>query len=387
MGEAAFGKDASGPEEARASIKPFSLWREDLITALLATAMIIGLFLDGWNHINLQNGALGSFFTIWHACLYTGFTATGAWVITRNPHLYLRGAAPKPEFHYLLGFQLRYPFAVLGIAIAMVGMGGDAIWHTVFGTERGVARVIAPFHLLLFSGACLLIAAPLRSAWHAPDEYPAESSFRKIVPPLISLTLVTALAAFMFQWLSAFLDWTPSIQIDRIPTGISHRDRIEGTVEFAGTARIVVTNLILMAPILLALRRWRLPFGSVTFVFTAVALGMAALTSLRLGGTVLAATIGGLVADTLIQWLRPSPARPLAYRIIAVLVPIGLWTAYFLVLIVGYDIHWPLDLWLGTTGLAGLTAIVLSTLAVPPAVGGSVWSEDAAPPLSITRPE
>src|SRR5713226_9068376 len=50
------------------------IWREDLITSLLATLLVAGLFLDGWNHINLQNGALGSFFTVWHALLYTGFT-------------------------------------------------------------------------------------------------------------------------------------------------------------------------------------------------------------------------------------------------------------------------------------------------------------------------
>jgi hypothetical protein len=38
-------------------------WRDDLITAVLATTLVGGLFLDGWNHINLQNGTLGSFFT------------------------------------------------------------------------------------------------------------------------------------------------------------------------------------------------------------------------------------------------------------------------------------------------------------------------------------
>lgn len=51
-------------------------WREDLVTSILATALVAGLFLDGWNHINLQNGALGGFFTVWHGLLYAGFTAT-----------------------------------------------------------------------------------------------------------------------------------------------------------------------------------------------------------------------------------------------------------------------------------------------------------------------
>src|SRR4051794_1711977 len=66
-------------------------WRDDLVAAVLATTLVGGLFLDGWNHINLQNGALGSFFTIWHALLYAGFSATAGWVISRNAHLYTAG--------------------------------------------------------------------------------------------------------------------------------------------------------------------------------------------------------------------------------------------------------------------------------------------------------
>ena len=80
-----------------------AIWREDLVTSLLSTLLVIGLFLDGWNHINLQNGALGGFFTIWHALLYFGFNGTALWVITRNPHLYDRGARPAPYFHKFLG--------------------------------------------------------------------------------------------------------------------------------------------------------------------------------------------------------------------------------------------------------------------------------------------
>jgi hypothetical protein len=359
--------------------RPFSLWREDLVAALLSTSMIFGLFLDGWNHINLQNGALGSFFTPWHAALYAGFTATAIWVMTRNPHLYLTGREAKPQLYPLFGVPLRYPFAIAGIVVATFGMIGDAIWHSVAGSETGVARVIAPFHLFLFAGAGGLIAAPLRSAWHAPEDYPAKSSLRTILPPLISLTLLTALASFMFQWLSAFLHWTPSIEIDRVPPDLGGRRTIQGTVEFADVARVIVTNLLLMGPILLALRRWRLPFGSVTFVFTSVAVMMCGLAEYRLGGAILAAAAGGLVADVLIHELRPSPSRPSAYRVIAVLTPIALWLAYFIVLIGLYDIHWPTDLWLGTVGLAGLTGGLLSFLSVPPAVPGTVWAEDARP--------
>jgi hypothetical protein len=344
-----------------------SPWRDDLINALLGTTIVLGLFLDGWNHINLQNGALGGFFTPWHAALYAGVGATATWVLTRNPHLYLPGREPKAYLRPVLGVPLRYPFAVVGLALATVGIIGDAFWHTLLGEEDGVARVIGPFHLLLFAGAAGLLAAPFRSAWHAPQYYPSVSSFRTMLPPLLSLTLVTALAAFMFQWLSAFVDWTPSIQIDRVPADLEGRDDVEGTIEYAGVARILVTNLILLAPVVLALRRWQLPFGSVTFMFTIVALLMSTLTEFDLGGTILAAAVGGLVADALILWLRPSLDRPWTYRALALVTPLALWSAYFLILAVVHDIVWPFDLWLGTIGLTGLMGALLSYLIVPPA--------------------
>ncbi|HEX9436641.1 MAG TPA: hypothetical protein VGA16_05710 [Candidatus Limnocylindria bacterium] len=353
---------------AHASVGAQATWREDLITGLLATLLVVGLFVDGWNHINLQNGALGSFFTIWHGLLYLGFNATALWVVTRNPHLYRRGAHPEPYFYKLLGIPLRYPFAIGGLAIATVGLFGDIAWHTAFGEERGVARVIAPFHLLLFAGAAGLVSAPLRSAWYAPRFYPSSASFRTLLPPLLSLTLVTCVAAFMFQWLNAFLDWTPSVAIGRIPAELARDERIRGTTEFAGAARILFTGLILLAPLFLALRRWRLPFGSATLLFVGTSFAMSALTSFDLGATVVAALLGGLVADLVIDAYRPDPERPLGYRVMALVTPLVLWSSYFLILAWVYGMVWPWDLWLGTTLLASISALLLSYVAIPPVV-------------------
>src|SRR5438876_7034727 len=353
-------------EEARVGAK--AIWREDLVPSLLSTLLVIGLFLDGWNHINLQNGALGGFFTIWHALLYFGFNGTALWVITRNPHLYDRGARPAPYFHKFLGIPLRYPLAIGGLAIGTVGLFGDIAWHAAFGAETGVARVIAPFHLLLFAGAAGLVSAPLRSAWYAPQFYPKTLSFRRILPPLVSLTLVTCVAAFMFQWLNAFLDWTPSVTIGRLPTDLAGNARVRGTTEFAGAARVLVTNLILLAPLFLALRRWRLPFGSATLLFVGVSFAMSALTSFDMGATVVAALIGGLVADTIIDVFQPDAHHTTGYRLLAGLTPLALWSAYFLIIRLVYGIEWPFDLLLGTTLLAAIEGLLLSYVAIAPVV-------------------
>ncbi|HET8568002.1 MAG TPA: peroxidase family protein [Candidatus Limnocylindria bacterium] len=347
-------------------------WGEDLITGLLASTLVIGLFLDGWNHINLQNGALGSFFTPWHGLLYAGFTATFLWVMTRNPQLFMPGVKPAPYFHRVLGVPMRYPLAVLGFVIAMVGMFGDTLWHTELGEENGVARVIGPFHLLLFAGAAALVSAPLRSAWYAPGWYPRESSFGRLFPAVLSLTLVTAVAAFMFQWLSAFLDWEPSLALGRMPPSLEADIRVRTTAEFAAVARVLATSSILLAPLFLVLRRWRLPFGSGTFVLTVVSAAMSALTTFDLGWTIAAGALGGVAFDVVIAATRPDAARTSGYRMAAFVVPLAMWSAYFAITWTIYEIVWPLDLLIGTVGLAALSSVLLSYVAISPSMPVSV---------------
>lgn len=363
-------------------MKPTAPWREDLITSLLGVTLVAGLFLDGWNHINLQNGALGSFFTVWHGLLYTGFTATWIWIVTRNPHLFDRNLRPAPYLHRFLGIPLRYPLAMAGFVIAMVGMSGDLLWHTEFGEENGVARVIGPFHLLLFAGAAALVSAAVRSGWYAPRFYPRVASFRQFFPVLLSLTLVTCVAAFMFQWLSAVIDWTPSLQLGRMPPSLAADIRVRDTAEFAAVARVLATTVILFAPLLLALRRWHLPFGSATFLIVAVWLSMSALTTFDLGATIAAAFVGGLLFDAVIAVTRPDATRTLGYRLSALLVPFVMWSAYFAILWTVYDVKWPLDLVLGTIGLAAISSVLLSYVAISPAVPVSVGDGATHPELA-----
>jgi hypothetical protein len=366
--EARLRRDASAIRKV-----PASAWREDRVTAALATLLILGLFLDGWNHINLQEGKLGGFFTIWHGLLYLGFSSTALWVITRNPQLYQRGVAPGPDARPLMGIPLRYPLAVAGIGLATVGLLGDLVWHEVFGEEEGVARVIGPFHVLLFAGAGLLITGPFRSAWHDATAYPSVPSLRTMLPPLLSLTLITAMGLFLFQWLTVFNAWEPALETDLVPAGASPSEGVEETVELAGVARVITTNLILMAALLLALRRWRLPFGSASLLFTGSALLMATLTELREGWTVLAALAAGLAADFLVQQLRLSPRRPATYRVVAAAVPLVLWGAYFATLALAYDVVWPRDLALGSIALSSLCGVLVSVLVLPPALPDGAW--------------
>jgi hypothetical protein len=352
----------AGPAWAKGS-EPI-LWLDDLVAALLSALVISGLFLDGWNHLNLLKGKLGSFFTPWHGLLYAGFTANAIWIARENQHLWRKDIEPDPHLFRIGRLRLRYPYAVGGLVLVFVGMVGDLIWHTVLGEETNVARVIAPFHIILFTGAALLIAAPLRSAWHAPAEYPRRSSFVRLLPALISLTLMTAAASFMLQWMSPFMEWHAT-----------SLDLFAGIVPTTGpglqtamAARVVLANIIFVGPLLLTMRRWTLPPGAATLVFGVVATAMSALTSFDLAGTIVAAVVGGMAVDGVV-WLSRRFTVSVQMFLVAAAAPIACWPLYFVIVNAGYGANWPTDFFLGVVSFSTLVGLVLAFFAglpVPP---------------------
>jgi hypothetical protein len=129
------------------------------MTGWCSLLLVLGLYLDGWNHINLLDDGLGPFLTPWHGVLYLGFAVTAGWILTRHQR---RGAWS------LQAVPPGYRLALVGMGLAMVALAGDAVWHTLYGEEQGLARLISPFHLVLFTGACLLVSSALRAAWSGP---------------------------------------------------------------------------------------------------------------------------------------------------------------------------------------------------------------------------
>jgi hypothetical protein len=123
-----------------------------------------------------------------------------------------------------------------------------------------------------------------------------------------------------------------------------------------------------MIPTLVLMRRWRLPFGSITFLFTTVAVLSSSIDTFELGPTVGAAVIAGLVADRLVDKLRPSPIRPAALRAFGAVVPTVLWLAYFALVSLFFGLGWSVELWAGVAVMAALTGLSLTLLVAPPAM-------------------
>ncbi len=325
--------------------------------------LVLGLYLDGWNHINLQADELGAFLTPWHGVLYAGFTATALWILKLHQRRGSWSFAAVPP---------GYRSALVGMALSMVALAGDAAWHTVFGEEKGVTRMIAPFHLFLFAGASLLVSSGLRAGWSAPTSAKV-SSLRAFLPVLTSTTLITAMAAFFFQYVSPVVAWRRPPQVS-LPAGSPFLESMQ-ILDLLG---VLVHNLLFIAPILLLLRRWRPPLGAMTIMSGSVALLLSTQTELQLVGLVGAAVLGGAAADVAILLARPSPVRPWATRTVALVGPLVYWTANFAFLRLGYGVTWVLEIWLGAVVWAALSGLVLSVLMQPAAVPLTAWNRSGS---------
>lgn len=126
-----------------------------------------------------------------------------------------------------------------------------------------------------------------------------------------------------------------------------------------------------MGLILLAVRRWTLPLGSLTLIVGLNALLMTLMRDFALSTgpypLIAVALLGGLAGDLLVWQLKPAESRPAAFRTFAFVMPTILYALYFLALVLaGAGIWWSLPFWSGAVILAGVVGWLLSYLVIPP---------------------
>jgi hypothetical protein len=204
---------------------------------------------------------------------------------------------------------------------------------------------------------------------------------RAFWPVLLSTTLVVAMTAFFFQYVSPVVAWRrPALAA--LPAGSPFAETVQ-VYELLG---LLVHNLLFLAPMLLLLLRWQTPLGTFTVMSGTVALLLATQTELGLVGLVGAAVLGGAAADVAVNLLRPSPERRWAARAVAVIAPAVYWTSHFALLKAGYGVTWELEIWLGSVVWASLSGLSLALLMWPPAVPLTAWNRGRAPARSPAAP-
>ncbi len=327
----------------------------DGLIALLALWIAAGLYLDGWYHNTFQD-SVETFMTPWHAVLYSGVLAAGTVLLVAYVRNFRRGyhwrrALPPSYLAALIGFEL---FALSGLV--------DMAWHNVFGFEFDVEALLSPPHLALAASMLPLVSAPFRMAWDRPRAAQREG-WRTLLPALVSLLLMLSIFTFFTQFANAYTH--PNVYSSASPgTNGFYR-------EVTGIASSLIPAGLSIAFVLLALRRWALPPGSLALLLTANAAAMYALSMAYSGEhwpVLLAALGGGLAAEALYHTLRPSPLRVTALRVFALAVPFVMTGLFFVTLLLTDRLVWRVHLWLGTAVLAGVVGLGLSYLLVPPAL-------------------
>lgn len=309
------------------------------------TWLMLGITLDGWAHNHIP--ALETFFTPWHAVLYSGYLATALFLLVVLVRSHRRG------FAWQQAVPVGYGLSLLGAAIFGVAGMLDLIWHALFGIEKNVEALLSPTHLMLALGAVLILSGPFRATW---QRLPANRTVRKqdFFPMLLSIAYVLAIFTFFTQFAN--------------PIAHSYADKhtIE-PLEDLGIASILLQTTLFMGTALFIIRRWSLPAGAFTLIYMIISVvsSLMAASSPVVAVAILAA-LTGLLIDGVNKGLKPSVARISSLRLFAFVTPVIINGIYFLGLAIFKGFAWSIHLWMGSIAISAIIGLLLSYVLVQP---------------------
>ena len=294
-----------------------------LVTAA-HTWILVGLFLDGWFHIH--GPEFESFFTPWHAVLYSGVLAT---VVV---HLLQQrrdgGIAP--------GYA---PSLAGGLVVLAAGFV-DGVWHTLFGVEADLNALLSPPHLLLITAGTLVFAGPLRAALRAP------AGTAGGLPTAFSAAFVITGLGFFTQYANPFTQVYPAV-VDAAASV-----EVRELREVAGVAGLIVWAALLGGAIALLRARTTLVPGSLAVVAGVPALFL--VTQQNTYEFVPAILLAALLVEVAGRRLSPSLAALLATTTMA--------AGWVLTVLVTRDVAWSRELLTGSIGSAAAAGYLVGWL-------------------------
>lgn len=322
----------------------------DLLVCACGIWFVFGLYLDGWAH---NQRLVDSFFTPWHAVLYSGFLAVALTIgITQVRNMWhgysMMRALPKG---YLL--------SLVGIVMFALAAPFDLLWHEVFGFEENIEALLSPSHLLLATGAILAVGGPLRSAIRRSRSRTLQG-WRDLLPVVLSLFLLYAVISFFTQYAHPLANHHLMVRRVNIEPFFT---------DIQGIFSAFLPTIMLMCLIFLGLRFWQLPFGTVTLLLGG---GMAAFYLMRIRAAsgfwyiVLIAFVVGLLADGFIARFKPSINHVRALRWLAFGLPFGFFLSVYVADILLRGMVWKIHMWLGVSILCGVLGLGLSYIFAPP---------------------
>lgn len=313
-------------------------WSFDATFAGLALGMTVGVTLDFRAHRRGLSFAEEGFLTPSHVLFYAAFLAIAVTIVAATL-LNRRQGAGWPE-----AIPLGYQLGLVGVIVFMLAGPMDFLWHSTFGFEQGTEALTSPTHLLLALGAVLFFSSPLRAAWYRSTQ----RTLRGQVPMLVSAGLVMNTVAFFTLY---------GNPLDRPMAAPG------GTWPGHGVLSILAFSAILVGLAVVLVSRFDLVPGAFTLIFGLVGVAVAAVNvTFEFVPTMI---VTGLLTDALVGSLRPAPARPLAFRLFAFVLPVAFGTGYFLTTELVWGIEWTAHTWMGAIMAAGFAGVLVSYVAVP----------------------
>jgi hypothetical protein len=305
---------------------------------------ISGIFVDGYFHVHDPD--LESFFTPWHAILYTGYLFTTiillAWTTVRK----------KKNEGWVYAIPPGHGLSLIGALIFAVGGVGDMLWHIAFGVEADIEALLSPTHLMLALGAALVLSGGARYFWATKQH---TRSFWKSLPLTLSLAFTFAAIVFMSQ----FAHYTD-------PEFTGMRPVTNGEIFYHQALPIlgiVIFSAILIGIVSAGLRRGRLPFGSVTLILTTVVAGLALM---RTGRELIpAAIVSGLLGDVLVWKAERTVTSSLPIRLLSILLPATYTLLMFLTLMYFHKVWMTIHMWTGAVAFSGFSGFMMGLVAWP----------------------
>lgn len=192
------------------SVPPSSL-AFDWLMAVLAALIMAGVIQDGWAH---AHGLVDqSFFTPWHAILYSCMALSGIALAITGVRNLLRG------YTFRNGLPYGYWTSAIGVLLFATGGVFDLFWHSLYGIETDITGLISVSHLWLALGGALVFAAPIRSIAH--QHGPRSGGWRIVGPVVLCAAALLTLLGFFTQYASLFGDNTSEQVMAPNPSGIT----------------------------------------------------------------------------------------------------------------------------------------------------------------------
>jgi hypothetical protein len=364
--------------------RPHASITEDAITILLAAFTFFALFLDGWRHNNMIG--IDTFWAMPHILMYTGLGLLGAWITV----VLLRHQQGWPLDWSMVPWG--YALALVALPLAAVAGPADFNWHAAFGVENQIDSTYSPPHQGLFLAGALLAAIPAASAWMRRGTSP---TLRQLWPAALAMSCAVGMVSFVIHQTIPYYgagSMTAAFQedlvgrVDAFSAEGPHQEGLSQAVQHFGddafpyyfyathhtVTGILLFSAILFGGVLLMRRRWRLPMGTLTLMFTWLAFNFPLFSQYREWKLSASLALAGLLGDLLLGALTggPDPVRVGRIRLFALLMPTLLW-GMFLLTIALFEggLGWGATMWGGVLSTTAGYGYVLSLLIFPPYLG------------------